>query len=144
MKNRQSDIHELKRIISEKDYLAIELSIVNLIEKYSKDEEILLLLCEIFESDWHFRHEDIALGFQKIKNPITSKALFNIAFSSFEYNNWNINYPLQRKCTWALADIGNEEARLYLQEIEKKANKTVSDFAKKRLDNWDKELIRKA
>ncbi len=143
MNQRALDIIEIKRIITDKDYLAVEEKIVGLIDKYKRDEEILLLLCEIFEHDWHYRHEDIARSFQLIKNPITSKSLFNVAFSNYEYINWDDNYPLQRKCTWALADIGTEQAKKYLQEIEEKAHKTISHFATKRIENWQKEQVRK-
>ncbi|GAL87260.1 hypothetical protein MYP_4490 [Sporocytophaga myxococcoides] len=143
MNSRQTDIDDIKRIIISKDHIAVEEKAVGLILKYQRDEEILLLLCVIFESDWHFMHEDIASSFQFIKKPVASKSLFNIAFSDFEYQNWNDNYPLQRKCTWALADIGTEEAKQYLQEIEKNANTTIASFATKRLQNWDKEINRK-
>ena len=143
MSYRQTDINELKRIIADKDHLAVEEKAFQLIKKYPRDEEILKLLCEIFESDWHFRHEDLALSFQYIKNPITAKSLFNVAFSDFEYCRWDDNYPLQRKCTWALADIGTNVAKQFLQEIEKQPNETIASFATKRLKNWDSELIRK-
>ena len=143
MTKRESDLIEIKRIISERDADAVEESGYILIDTYPRDNEILTLLCKIFESDWHTRHEDLALSFQYIKNPITAKSLYNVAFSSFEYCNWDDNYPLQRKCTWALADIGTDQAKTYLKEIAEKANKTISRFAKKRLDNWENEQLRK-
>jgi len=143
MNQRETDITEIKRMISEKDYLGVEDNAYRFIEIYSRDEEILLLLCDIFESDWHTRHEDMASSFQFIRNPIAAKPLFNIAFSDFDYCRWNDNYPLQRKCTWALADIGTDEAKQYLKQIEQKSNQTIASFASERLKNWDLELLRK-
>lgn len=143
MNQREIDKLEIERIITEKDHEAVCKKAFRLINEYPRDEEILLLLCEMFESDWHTRHEDMALSFQYVKNPVTIKSLFKVAFSEFEYCNWDDNYPLQRKCTWALADIGTSEAKEYLEQIEQNANETIAAFASKRLKNWDSEFRRK-
>ena len=143
MNQRKLDLQELKKIIQNQDKNSVELNICSYIETYKRDEEILLIICEIFKSNWHTRHEDIALSFQHIRNPITAPYLFENAFIQFDYDNWNDNFPMQRKCTWALADIGTKEAKEYLKQIELKANNTVSGFAKKRLINWDNEIPRK-
>ena len=143
MEQREIDKLEIERLISEKDNLGVEEKAYGFIGNYPRDEEILLLLCVIFEADWHTRHEDLALSFQFIKNPITAKSLFKMALTILEYDKWNDNFPMQRKCTWALADIGTEEAKNYLHEIEKSPNKTIAYFATKRLVNWHNELRRK-
>jgi len=144
MDSREIDLNEIKRIITEKDYKAVENNGYLLIRKYPRDEEILKLLCEIFESDWHTGHEDLASSFQVIRNPIAAKSLFNVAFSDFEYCRWNEYYPLQRKCTWALADIGTVEAKEYLEKIKKNTKiRMIFFFAAKRLKYWDSELSRK-
>lgn len=143
MNQRDSDLNEIKRIISEKDSRAVEDKAFHLIQMYPRDEEILSLLCEIFESDWHTRQEDLASSFQYIKNPITAKSLFKMSFKFTEYDKWNDTYPMQRKCVWALADIGTPKAKNYLKEIESNANATISSFATKRLQNWENEFRRK-
>jgi hypothetical protein len=143
MNQRDTDLIEIQRIIFEKDGNAVEEKAYSFIQKYPKDDEIILLLCEIFESDWHTRQEDLASSFQHIKNPITALSLFRMSFKLMEYDTWNDTYPMQRKCVWALADIGTQEAKNYLKEIELKANKTISSFATKRLQNWEVELSRK-
>jgi hypothetical protein len=143
MRQREADIKEIKRLIAEKDYKGVEEKAFHFIQIYPRDEEILLLLCEIFESDWHTRHEDLASSFQFVKNPITAKSLFRMAFKLTEYDKWNDTFPMQRKCVWALADIGTLEAMSYLKEIESKANETIASFATKRLQNWESEFRRK-
>jgi hypothetical protein len=143
MNQRETDITEIKRMISEKDILAVEEKAFRFIQIYPRDEEILLLLCEIFESDWHTRQEDLASSFQYIKNPVTAKSLYRMAFRLTEYDKWNDTFPMQRKCVWALADIGSSEAKNYLKEIESKANSTIASFATKRLQNWESEFRRK-
>lgn len=143
MNKREADITEIKRILTEKDSSGVDKSAFYFINFYPRDQEILLLLCQIFESDWHKQHEDLASAFQSISNPITAKSLFNVAFSDFKYCNWNEYFPLQRKCTWALADIGTPEAKDFLEQIQLKANETIAGFAAKRLENWESELSRK-
>jgi len=143
MSQRETEFSETRRILAEKDAQGAYDNGDSFIYRYEKDDEFLLLLCELFESDWHKNHENMARAFQCISNPITAKSLFKVAFSDFDYYAWNEYYPMQRKCTWALADIGTPEARAYLEEIAQQANEMVSGFARKRLDNWDSELHRK-
>lgn len=142
MHQREADINLIKRILIEKDKKGVYENAFHFIHVYSRDEEILLLLCQIFESDWHESHEDMARAFQGASNPVTAETLFRVALTEFEYS-WNDNYPLQRKCTWALADTGTVEAKNFLEQIKQKANEEVAEFADKRLRNWDSELNRK-
>ncbi|MFD1604451.1 DUF4291 family protein [Flavobacterium artemisiae] len=143
MLQRETDLREIKRILNEKDSDGVFGKVYGFAGTYCRDEEILLLLCEIFESDWHTRHEDMARSFQDASNPVTAESLFRVALTEFEYMNWNDNYPLQRKCTWALADIGTPEAKDFLEQIKETANETIAEFAAKRLREWDAEFRRK-
>jgi hypothetical protein len=143
MIQREADLIKIKNFIIEKDGDGVYNSEISFIHRYAEDEEILLLLCQIFESDWHKDHENMARAFQDISNPITTETLFKVAFSDFEYIRWNEYFPLQRKCTWALADIGTGEAKKYLEQIEHQANETIAKYATKRLVLWDFEFRRK-
>lgn len=143
MNKRETDLIKLKKIIAEKDKDEAYKNAFSFIHTYEEDEEILLLLCQLFESEWHRAHEDMARAFQYISNPITAETLFKVAFSDFEYIRWNEYFPLQRKCTWALADIGTNEAKNYLVQIEQQANETIAKYAIKRLILWDFEFRRK-
>ncbi|RKR05606.1 uncharacterized protein DUF4291 [Flavobacterium sp. 90] len=143
MNQRETDLITIKKFIAEKDGDGFFNSKISFIHVYEDDEEILLLLCQIFESDWHKDHEYMARDFQEISNPLTAESLFKVAFSDFEYLRWNEYFPLQRKCTWALADIGTNEAKKYLEQIEEQANETIAKYAIKRLDLWDFEFRRK-
>jgi hypothetical protein len=42
-----------------------------------------------------------------------------------------------------LADTGTVEAKEYLQKMAKSGDKIIEGFAQKRLDNWERELVRK-
>jgi hypothetical protein len=143
MGQRETDLIKIKRFLAEKDSDGVYEKAFSFIHTYEEDEEILLLLCQLFESEWHKAHEDMARAFQYISNPITAETLFKVAFSDFEYIRWNEYFPLQRKCTWALADIGTNEAKKYLEQIEQQANETIAPYATKRLVKWDFEFRRK-
>lgn len=143
MHQRETDLKEIKRLLNEKDSTGVYQKAFSFVGTYLRDEEILLLLCQIFESDWHESHEDMARSFQNASNPVTAVSLFKVALTEFEYLSWNDNYPLQRKCTWALADIGTLEAKDFLEQIKEAANDTIAEFAEKRLINWDAEFRRK-
>ncbi|WP_264551054.1 DUF4291 family protein [Flavobacterium sp. N2038] len=143
MNQRETDLIKIKKIITEKDSDGAYKKAFSFIHTYEEDEEILLLLCQIFESDWHKNHENMAQTFQYLSNPITAETLFKVAFSDFEYIRWNEYFPLQRKCTWALADIGTNEAKKYLEQIAQQANETIAKYATKRLVKWDFEFRRK-
>ena len=142
MTNREKDILEIKKIRREKDSESLFDKGYGFIRIYSRDDEILKMMCEILQEDWHYSHEDLARSFQSARNPIPIKTLYNVALSDLhtEYEEY---YPLQRKCVWAIADIGTEEAKSYLFKIEAEANEIVSSFATKRLQNWEKEIDRK-
>jgi len=143
MDQRETDLKEIKRMLLEKDSKAVYEKAYSFAGTYSRDEDILLLLCQIFEADWHQSHEDMARSFQGASNPVTSESLYKVALGEFEYLNWNDNYPLQRKCTWALADIGTPQAKEFLEQIKETANDTIAEFAAERLTEWDTEQRRK-
>ena len=107
------------------------------------DEEVFDVLGQLFVCDWHQRHEDLATLFQVCKTPIVAKYLYQAALSKYAYLDWNSNLPLQRKCIWALADIGTQEARSYLEKLSNLGNSMIASFATRRLDNWEKEQGRK-
>ncbi|WP_099712202.1 hypothetical protein [Flavobacterium sp. 9] len=64
MNQRETDLIKLKKFIAEKDGDGFYNSKTSFIHAYEEDEEILLLLCQIFESDWHKDHENMARAFQ--------------------------------------------------------------------------------
>jgi hypothetical protein len=100
-------------------------------------------LCQLLESDWHYDHEDIVRLLQQIANPKSVQVLFRTATRKFEYLDYDDSKPLARKCTWALADIGNDESKKALLELTKHNDKEIAAYAQKRIDNWVKEKDRK-
>jgi hypothetical protein len=100
----------------------------------------LILLAE---APWHQRHEDVVRALQQLRSSDAVDALERTAFSVHEYLAYDGDFGLARKCTWALADIGTPAAHQALTRLAECNNPTIAGYAKKRLDNWQKELPRK-
>jgi hypothetical protein len=108
-----------------------------------KPESFVSYLCQLLESSWHFDHEDITRLLQKIGDPESVNVLFKTAIKKFDYLEYDDSKSLSRKCTWALADIGNSKSKEALIELAKNQDKEIAGFAQKRIDNWEKEIERK-
>ena len=106
-------------------------------------EGLCELLAEVLVENWHFRHEDVALAIQDLKCACAVEALERRASGNPDYLIWDENHALARKCTWALADIGTDDAKQALERLSKSVTSVVRDFAQKRLDNWQLEKPRK-
>lgn len=95
----------------------------------------------LFRNKKHNLHDSLASDFQTMRNPATSKFLYEMVIQNeipeFDYR------PVSRKCVWALADIGTDESKSYLEKIYESNNEIIKDFARKRLERWDTELKRK-
>ena len=116
---------------------------VNATYTMDQPEDFVPYLKQLLASPWHFDHEDIVSLLQRIAAPETVDVLFKITTTKFEYLDYNDSKPLARKCTWALADIGSNEAKEALIELSKNQDPEIAAFAQKRIDNWEREASRK-
>jgi hypothetical protein len=106
--------------------------------------ELVPTLCELALEDWHEQHEDVVLVLQELKDGRAAEPLYRAATMRFDHlDRWNNLREFQRKCTWALADIGSEDARAYLRELAHFDDEDLAGYAQRRLDLWDTELGRK-
>jgi hypothetical protein len=101
------------------------------------------ILAEALLMPWHQRHEDVALALQRLREPVAVDALYEAALSEHAYLEYDEFFALARKCTWALADIGTAEAKRRLEDLASSKNTTISGYARRRLDMWEKEQGRK-
>ena len=103
------------------------------------------LLIKILAYLNHYNHEDIVRLLQQARDSRAVDALYNAALNIPEYQaDYDDGAALARKCTWALADIGNEEAYHKLQLLAEHNNPEIAGYAHKRLRLWHEELSRKA
>lgn len=102
------------------------------------------ILCNLLAADWHYCHEEIVGALQDLRDPAAVDALERTVQTHYDYLNYDELSGLARKCTWALADIGSAEARQALSRLAASDDSLVASYARKRLENWQKELDRKA
>jgi hypothetical protein len=102
--------------------------------------QYLIFLAEV---PWHSRHEDVVLALQRLRSPAAVGALERTAHAVHAYLAYDDGLALARKCTWALADIGTPEAHQALVRLSNCENAIIAGFARKRLNNWQRELKRK-
>ena len=60
--------------------------------------------------------------------------LYSTAMRNFDYLDYDEDFGLARKCTWALADIGTPDAWQKLQNLARSQNEIIAGYAQKRLD----------
>ena len=116
------------------DFLALDFGSV------SEGQELKYKM-DLLAQPWHQAHEEIVSNFQWKANPLTIESLYQLALNAeierMEYR------PIARKCTWALADIGTQEAKAKLEALANLEEERVRGFARKRLANWEAENHRK-
>lgn len=103
-------------------------------------EQSLIILAD---APWHSRHEDVVLALQRLRCPAAVEVLEKTAHATHAYLEYDEDFALARKCTWALADIGTPTAHEALWRLAGSDNSLIAGYAQKRLDNWQKELPRK-
>lgn len=111
--------------------------------EFGLDKDFTPFLVELLDSDWHFKHEDIVQFMQELGDERATQILLKKTLRKFDYLVYDNSYPLSRKCTWALADIGTDESKNALIQISTNEDDVIRGYAQKRLDNWDNEIERK-
>jgi hypothetical protein len=101
-------------------------------------------LLALLEMDGHYNHEGIIGILQRIKDARAVEGIYNASLLYHSYLAHDDTSGLARKCTWALAYIGNEEAYEKLEFLVANPNAHLAGYAQKRLDSWEKEQGRKA
>lgn len=91
--------------------------------------------------EWHHRHEEVAQALQQLREPASVDALFRAATQILAYK-YDDGAAFARKCTWALADIGTDDARERLRHLAT-LPKPLGGYAQRRLAYWNEELNRK-
>lgn len=94
-------------------------------------------------ADWHSMHEDAVVLIQKFGKTQDVPALERVAGMNLSYLAYDERFDLARKTTWALADIGGNEAHQALERIAMWDNPVIAGYARRRLTRWDVECERK-
>lgn len=133
----------LKNAIANKNIDDLEKAIMAGFQTKENSDDYVGILIELLSADWHLCHENIVLQLQQLKDPRAIKILQKTVERKFKYLEYDDSFGLGRKCSWALADIGTEEAKEALRKIAASSNEKISGYAKKRLNRWHQEYKRK-
>ena len=106
-------------------------------------EDFAPILTKLCRANWHTRHEDVVSALQEIGGTSAIEPLEEAAIVDHPYLAYDEHFALARKATWALADIGGDEAKAALMRIAASTKATKAAFANKRLRNWETEFFRK-
>lgn len=101
-------------------------------------------LIVLVEAPWHFRHEDVVHAIQELRSADAVGALERTTISAYPYREYDDYFMLASQCIWALADIGTPEAHDTLTRLANCGTPGIARHARERLNNWQKELPRKA
>ena len=125
---------KMQKAFVEKDAESIEKLVVD--TDFSKNGSFFVeILCQLLEEDWHIEHEDIVSIFEDIREPKSIDALYKTAQKKqFDYYIRDEDYPLARRCIWALWKIGTEEAIDKIRLLSTFDAEEVQKYAFKQLD----------
>lgn len=124
----------LKAIIEEKNAEELDYLMYVCFEFDIFSDNIIDMLCDIFEAEWHYKHEDIALLFEEVKPTKAIDSLYRVAISNYSYLDFDESYALAVKCIWALGKIGNEEAIEKLKLLSMSSNEIIKKNALEQLE----------
>lgn len=132
----RSDEHVLNLInsgILHKDTIAVEEAIVLLYTGFFSNKLFTAKLCELLQSDWHTKHEDIAMLLKDIEDPSTVDCLYHAVESKLDYLDYDDTYQFARKCIKALSAIGDDNAIDKLRILTSSKIGEIAAYAKKEL-----------
>lgn len=99
-----------------------------------EDQKFIDILCALLVEKWHYKHEDIAMIFQRLKKSGCEENLYVTANTYFDYLSYNDCESLIVKCAYALGDINTEEAIEKLRLMAESENEIIRDAGKKQLE----------
>ena len=140
MKNKPEIDKLFREVLETKDYQKVSDFVFSPFPNLTQEEKIAYYT-KLLKYDWHYMHDQIVSFFQSYSNHKTVDILYETALNEkidlMEYK------PIARRCTWALADIGTDEAKEKLTQLANCGNELIEGFAQKRLTSWEKEIPRK-
>lgn len=142
-------IAKVGEVVNSREESSINQALLPLFLEFEQSREFqkesVPLLISLLANFNHYAHEDIARLLQQARDPRAVDALYNAAVNIPGYQmDYDDGAALARKCIWALADIGSQEAYHKIQLLMQHNNPEIVSYAQKRMDRWYEELPRKA
>ena len=100
-------------------------------------ENCLDALCQLLDTSFHYKHEDIVWTLQELQDPRSIDCLYRASKVRHKYLEYNDSTSLAVKCVWALFKIGTYTAKEKLRAIaETDDREEVRKTARERLDKY--------
>jgi hypothetical protein len=93
---------------------------------------VLELGIALLDADWHESHEELGQHLQWLRAPERVDALYRASLRIYPYH-YDGGIAIRRRCTWALADIGDQTAFDALPRLDRPAGRVVRLQAAARL-----------
>ena len=134
-------LHEIKEVFIVQDAERVEYLIYALWfwynqigrENVQELERFVDQLNELLLSDWHYKHEDIALLLEEISSDKSIEYLYDAIELHPQYLSWDENYAFEVKCVRAIYYIGKEKAFPYLEKLCKHSNEVIREMAQRQI-----------
>lgn len=97
------------------------------------DEGNINILNKLLLSDWHYKHEDIALLLEELSSIESIQYLYDAIELRPHYLTWDENFPFEVKCVRAIYYIGKEKAYPYLEKLCKHPNCVIREMAQRQI-----------
>lgn len=94
----------------------------------------LELLVRLSSADWHQRHEDVASGLGKLRNPDAVEALYKLTQWIPNYLEYDENRALATKAIWALGGTPGPEAEEKLRQLLESEDEILREDASEQLE----------
>lgn len=116
--------------------------VLHLFDEHGSDSRVLELGIALLDAYWHESHEELRQHLQWLRAPERVDALYRASLRTYPYH-YDGGIAIRRRCTWALADIGDQAAFDALLRLCGSTDRQVALFAFKRLRGWLRERPRK-
>lgn len=94
-------------------------------------------LSELLLDDSHEFHEDIVFELGLIGDPCAVSAIAQAVQIPFGHLvKWNNLHEFQRKCAYALANIGTPESRFVLEALASQSDPFLQEYGREGLEHW--------
>jgi hypothetical protein len=115
------------------DPVDVELALVVCFRFGFSDGHVPVLLSLAF-TDWHQRHEDVAMALGKLRSPASVEALAHLADWVPSYLEYDDARALATKAIWALGSITGEAAHQALESLARSDDGVVAESAREQLE----------
>ena len=116
------------------DYLIYTLLILDEVIRDFDLYKYSYVLNNLLISNWHNKHEDLIMLLEKINVLDSLDYLYKAIHLKLDYLSWDENYSFEKKCIYAIAKIGKQDALPYLKKLCCDNNDILCEYSEKLIE----------